>query len=213
VLVCLMLLTSVGDGRNQRAATVRRWAAPATDGTLVTLAVTCLIVLALAVAAAPHPVDPIAAKADGLGWLPPGTRSYADRLRDDIVTTELDSLASCLSTRSETTWAPSYTSDNPLGDPDIARLEARREPSNVPPRDLATVIMAAHNQLAPWVEYIEIEWPGGDLVRTDRSQLPTFEPLTDARLLVAATPTGGQWLSSSSLDRSVGLRCSAAPVL
>jgi hypothetical protein len=213
VLVCLMLLTSVGDGRNQRAATVRRWAAPATDGTLVTLAVTCVIVLALAVAAAPHPVDPIAAKADGLGWLPPGTRSYADRLRDDVVTTELDSLASCLSTRGETTWSPSYTSDNPLADPDIARLEARREPSNVPPGDLATVIMAAHNQLAPWVEYIEIEWPGGDLVRTDRSELPRFEPLTDARLLVAATATGGQWLSSSSLDRAVGLRCSAAPVL
>jgi hypothetical protein len=73
--------------------------------------------------------------------------------------------------------------------------------------------MAAHNQLAPWVEYIEIEWPGGDLVRTDRRELPTFEPLTDARLLVAATSTGGQWLSSSSLDRAVGLRCSAAPVL
>jgi hypothetical protein len=213
VLLCLMLLTSVGDGRQQRARTVRRWAAPATDGTLIILAASCVVVVALAVVGAPHPADGIAARADGLGWLPPGTRVAVDRVRDDIVTTELDSLASCLSTRGGTLWKPFYTVGNPLDEPDVARLVAGREPSLAPPRDLVTVLLAAHNQLAPWVEAIEIEWPGGDLVRTERASLPRYQPLADGDRLVAATTSGGQWVSSGSADEAVALRCSAAPVL
>jgi hypothetical protein len=213
VLLCLMLLTSVGDGRQQRAVTVKRWAAPATDGTLTILAATCLVVGALAVVGAPHPADSIAARADGLGWLPPGTRAAVDRVRDDIVTTELDSLAECLSTQGGTLWKPFYTVENPTDEPDVARLVAGREPSFSPPRDLVTVILAAHNQLAPWVEAIEIEWPGGDVVRTERASLPRYQPLLDGARLVPATTAGGQWVSSGSVDEGVALRCSAAPVL
>src|SRR4029453_5582007 len=116
--------------------------------------------------------DGVAQRADGLGWLPPSTRGTVDRFRDDVVTSELDPLAECLSDRSGTIWKPFYTVENALDEPDVARLVAGREPSLAPPRDLVTVLLAAHNQLAPWVEAIEIEWPGGDLVRTERAGLP-----------------------------------------
>jgi hypothetical protein len=208
------LLTSVGDGRQQRAVTVRRWAAPATDGTLTILAATCVLVVALAVVGAPHAADGIAARADGLGWLPPGIRATVDRVRDDIVTTELDSLASCLSQRGGTIWKPFYTIENPVGEPDVARLVAGREPSYAPPSDLVTVLLAAHNQLAPWVEIIEIEWPGGDdVVRAERALLPRRQPLVDVDLLAPATTSGAQWVSVGTPEEQVVLRCSAAPVL
>lgn len=212
-LVCFMLLTSVGDGRHRRAVAVRRWAMPATDGTLVLLAITCCAAAALAIGAVPHPTDPLASRADGLGWLPPGARADADRVRDDIVTNELAALASCLSTQTGIVWQTSYSSENAVGAPDVARLDAPPESASGVARDLPTVIVAAHNQLAPWVETIEVQLPGGRLVRTDRGSLPRGRPLTDADLLVAATSTGSQWLSGESVDRAVALRCSAGPVI
>jgi hypothetical protein len=207
-----MLLTSVGDGRQHRARVVRRWAAPATDGTLLTLAVTCIAMVAVVVMAAPRPSDPIASRADGLGWLPPPLRAPADRVRDQIVSSELDALTSCLSAHTGVNWRASYTKRNDWWSPDVARLVAGREPNPQPPRQLATAILAAHNQLAPWVEAIEVVWPGGDLVRTERTGLPRSEPVTDGSLLVAATSVGGQWLSGGSVDPALVLRCSAGPV-
>jgi hypothetical protein len=212
MLLCLMLLTSVGDGRQQRVAAVRRWAAPATDGTLAILSGSCLLVVALAVVGAPHPADGVAARADGLGWLPSGTRATVDRVRDDIVNAELGNLATCLSSRGGTIWKPYYTVENPLDEPDVARLEAGRQPAYAPPSDLVTVLLAAHNQLAPWVEAIEVEWPGGELVRTERASLPRHEPLVDLEPLVPATTSGAPWVSSGSVDRAIVLRCSVAPV-
>jgi len=175
--------------------------------------VSCLLIVALAVLGAPRPTDSIAARADGLGWLPPGTRTAVDRVRDDVVTTELDSLASCLSKRGGTVWKPFYTVDNPLDEPDVARLLAAREPAFSPPSDLVNVLMAAHNQLAPWVEAIEVEWPGGELVRAERASLPRHEPLVDLDRLVPATTSGAQWVSSGSPDKDLIFHCSAAPVL
>jgi hypothetical protein len=213
VLLCLLLLTSVGDGRQQRAAAVRRWATPATDGTLGILAASCVLVVLLAVVGAPHPGDSVARRADGLGWLPPGSRATVDRARDDVVTAELDSLASCLSMRGGTVWQPFYTVENPLDEPDVARLVAAREPAFSPPSDLVTVLLAAHNQLAPWVEAIEVEWPGGELVRTERATLPSHEPLVDTDLLVPATSSGAQWVSSGTPDTAITLHCSVASLL
>ena len=212
-LVCAMLLTSVGDGRHRRKRAVRRWAGPATDGTLVILAVSCCAAAVLTIVAVPHPSDPIASRADGLGWLPTDARAYADRVRDDIVTNELNALASCLSSHSDTSWQPSYSSENDAGAPDVARLVSAQAPSDGVPGDLATIVMAAHNQLAPWVEAIEVRWSTGEKVRTERSGLPTRQPLTDAGPLVAATTVGSQWLSGGLPDPTTVLRCSAGPVL
>jgi hypothetical protein len=220
-LVGAMLLTSVGDGRARRARTVRRWAGPATDGTLVILAISCVAATALIVLAVPHLSDPIASRADGLGWLPSGARDYADTVRDDIVTNELNALASCLSARTDTGWVPSYTSENDAGDPDVAKLTAVRSSSSVgAPGDLATVVLAAHNQLAPWVEVIEVHWSTGEKVRTERANLPNRRPVTDATLLAAETAVGSVWLTQDPPNVTQNppnvptiLDCSVGPVL
>lgn len=208
-LLCAMLLTSVGEGRRRRAAAVRQWAAPATDGTLVILATSCVAVVVLALAAVPHPVDPLASRADGLAFVPPAAREAADRVRDDIVTSELDVLVSCLSGRSDTRWSWEYTAGNALAESDVARLSAPEEP---PPVDLATALMAAHNQVAPWVEAIEIEWDDQVLLRLDRTELLKHRPVIDKDRLIAATDEGEEWLVVTELDVTTGLRCSAGPV-
>jgi hypothetical protein len=210
LLLCAMVLTSVGDGRRQRAAAVRRWASPATDGTLVILALSCCAVVTLVVVAVPHPADPVAERADGLGWVPPGAREVVDRARDDVVTHELDTVASCLSSRTGTDWRPSYTTGNPLDEPDVARLTAGFDP---PPADLVAAVMAAHNQLAPWVEAIEIEWRDQVLFRTDRTELFRHRPVLDRDRLIAATNEDGKkWIIPLPLDVTLGLRCSAGNV-
>jgi len=176
------------------------------------LAITCCATAAMAVLAVPHPADPLASRADGLGLLPPGVRAYVDRVRDDIVTNELDALASCLSSRTDTIWQTTYSSENGLDQRDVARFVAAG-PAQGQLLDLATVVMAAHNQLAPWVETIEVEWAGGGLIRTDRETLSRRQPLTDATSLVGASTKGSQWVARWAAKPAVALRCSAGPVL
>ena len=75
--------------------------------------------------------------------------------------------------------------------------------------------MAAHNQLAPWVETIDVRWAGSTLVRIDRHDLPRDHPLTDASELAAAASAGRSLLEDGAgdLDRRTVLHCSAGPVL
>jgi len=217
VIVCLMLLTSVGDGRYQRSGAARRWATDISDGALVAFTLACAGFAVVVIGFVPHPADDWAARADGLGWLPAAARPRVDEVRDDIVTAELDTVASCLSSRSDTGWHTSYTAGNALDEPDIARLQAAAPDDEVPagvPSDLATAIVATHNQLAPWVEAIEVGWgddsTAGAVVRIDRAGLPRNPPLTDASLLPAAAVGGGEWLEGAAVDDAVALRCSAS---
>jgi hypothetical protein len=212
-----MLLTSVGDGRYQRSAAARRWATDISDGALVAFTLACVGFAVVMIGFVPHPADDWAARADGLGWLPAAARPRVDEVRDDIVTAELDTVASCLSSRSDTGWHTSYTAGNALDEPDIARLQAAAPDDEVPagvPSDLATAIVATHNQLAPWVEAIEVGWgddsTAGAVVRIDRAGLPRNPPLTDASLLPAAAVGGGEWLEGATVDDAVALRCSAS---
>jgi hypothetical protein len=119
-------------------------------------------------------------------------------------------VASCLSSRTGTDWRPSYTTGNPLDEPDVARLTAGFDP---PPADLVAAVMAAHNQLAPWVEAIEIEWRDQVLFRTDRTELFRHRPVLDRDRLIAATNEDGKkWIIPLPLDVTLGLRCSAGNV-
>jgi hypothetical protein len=212
-LVCFMLVRGVGPGRARRAEAVRRRLSEATDGTLGALALVCVVVTVVVVGLVPRVDRERLSGADGLAWLAPALRSPADRVRDRVVTTELDAVATCLTRRQATGWNRDYTSGNPPGDADVAELVvARGEPD---PADVVTAVTAAHNQLAPWVETIEVTWNGSTVVQVDRSRLPHGHPVTDATRVVRAATAGRSMLEDGApdLDRSTVLHCSAGPVL
>lgn len=211
-LVCFMLVRGVGPGRARRAVAVRRHTSRLGDRPLLASALACVAVAAVVVAVGPRVDGDRLSGADGLGWLPPTLRPTADRLRDRVVTTELDAVATCLTRRQPTVWNRSYTTGNPLDDPDVARMIVA--PGALDPGDVSTAVAAAHNQLAPWVETINVDQAGATLVRVDRDHLPRDHPLTDASRLVAAASTGKTLLTdgASDVDRRTLLHCSAGPV-
>ena len=212
-LVCFMLVRGVGPGRARRADAVRKRLSEATDGTLGALALLCVAVTVVVAGVVPRVDRERLSGADGLAWLPPALRSPADRLRDRVVTTELDAVATCLTRRQPTGWNRDYTSGNAPGDVDVGELVvARGEPV---PADVVTAVTAAHNQLAPWVETIEVTWDGSTVAQVDRSRLPHGHPVTDATRVVRAATAGRSLLEQGApdLDRSTVLHCSAGPVL
>lgn len=170
-------------------------------------------VAVVVVAVAPRVDRERLAGADGLAWLPPALRAPADRARDRVVTTELDAVTTCLTRRQPTGWEREYTAANPIGEADVGRLVVTQ--GNLHPTDVVTAVAAAHNQLAPWVETIEVRWNGATVVQVDRTRLPRSRPITHPSPLVGAATIGGTLLerAAAGLDRSTVLHCSAGPVL
>ena len=78
---------------------------------------------------------------------------------------------------------------------------------------VATAAAAAHNQLAPWVERLEIAEGDTVVLALDRTELPAAIPADDAADLVGAAVTGGDILADAAhVDRGLALRCSVGPV-
>ncbi|HLM65626.1 MAG TPA: hypothetical protein VK306_15115 [Acidimicrobiales bacterium] len=213
VLLCLLLIGGLGAARVRRAAEVRRRVQRLSDTVLALVAGACVLLIFVVALVLPRLGGGPFTGADGLAWVPPAGRATVDRLRDAIVATELDAVSSCLSRRQATGWTNGHTPGNPLDEPDVARLDVAR---NLPdPGETLAAVTAAHNQLAPWVETIEVTWAGTVLVRTDRSALPADHVVSDPAAIVAASTEGRAWLAEgeASFNRPVALRCSAGPVV
>ncbi len=213
VVVCVLLVTGVGDARARRAAAVRAFVArldPGASGALAAAAVAVVVCVALA---APRLDAGRLSGADGLGWAPVRLRATLDRVRDDVATTELDVVASCLGERQDIGWRVGYTGANPPAAPDVARLTGPRSAAS--PGVAVTAAVAAHNQLAPWVEQLEIAAGDEVLLTVDRTALPDAVPVTDAGLLADAALTGRDVVTDGAgdFDRALALRCSAGPVI
>jgi hypothetical protein len=213
-LVCLMIVGGIGDGRARRAELVRRAAAGVSDAGIAALASAALLVTVVTVVEAPRLSGGTLAGADGLGWLPPRLRPTADRVRDTVVTSELHAVGACLTAPQGVVWATHYSEDNPVAAPDVALLSAAGGPA---PEDgqLVTAALAADNQLAPWVEVLEIADGDAVVFTIDRSALPHHELRTDASTLASVATTGRDRLAAaaSRSDLDVALACSAGPVL
>ncbi len=213
-LVCLMIVGGVGDGRARRAELVRRAAAGVSDAGLAALAAAALLVTVVTVVGAPRLSGGALAGADGLGWLPARLRPTADRVRDTVVTSELHAVGACLTDHQGVVWATHYSEDTPVAAPDVARLSAAGGPD---PEDgqLVTAALAADNQLAPWVEVLEIADGDAVVFTIDRSGLSHHELRTDASTLASVATTGRDRLAvaASDSDLDVALACSAGPVL
>lgn len=210
--LCFLLVAGVGDAHHRRADRLARLAGQAGPVPVGALAVAAVFVAAGVVALVPRAdAGPLAAD-DGLGWAPARLRDNLDRLRDDVVTAELHAADGCLSDRQGLTWRTSHTAGNPPGARDTATIRASG--GTPTPSQIATAVAALHNQLAPWVEGIEV-WSGYvRLVVLDRASLPSGRPLVDAAALERGATEGHALLAGApgGIERATALACAAAPL-
>ncbi len=212
--LCLMMLVGVGDGRVRRAELVRRRATRWSNGAVVALAAGALSVAAIVVVAGPRLSGGPLTGVDGLGWAPARLRPAVDGLRDEIVAAELRALASCLTEHQGMVWSVEYSSDNPLDAPDVARLSLGRdlEPE---PAALVTAMVAADNQLASWVELVELAIGDTVALTVDRQALSHDNVRGDAPTLDPGIVIGSDLAAAGvpGYDRRLALVCSAGPVV
>jgi hypothetical protein len=213
-VLCLMMLAGVGDARAQRAARLRRATASWPDAGVVALASGALALAVAVVAVAPRVSPGILTGDDGLAWAPARLRPAVDDVRDEVVTAELRALASCLTDHQETVWSVDYSADNPADAPDVARLSARRgdEPGSAA---LVTAALAADNQLAAWVEVVEIAIGDAVVLELDRRELGHHGVRVDPATLNPGIVIGGgvAVAGAEGVDKRAALVCSAGPVL
>jgi hypothetical protein len=213
-VLCLMMLAGVGDTRARRAARLRRATASWPDGGVVALAAGGLALALAVVAIGPRLSGGVLTGHDGLAWVPARLRPAVDGVRDDVVAAELRALRSCLSRRQALVWSADHTADNPIGDLDVARLSLGR--GDTPrPSALVTAALAADNQLAAWVEVVEITVGDAVVLELDRRELGHHGVRLDAATLVPGIVSGGDVALSGSaaVDRRVAIACSAGLAL
>jgi hypothetical protein len=213
-VLCLMMLAGVGEIRARRATRLRRATAWWPDAGVVALATGALAVALSVVAVGPRVSGGILTGNDGLAWVPAPLRPAVDGVRDDVVGAELRALRSCLSRQQGWAWSAGYTADNPIDEPDAARLSV--QPGDTPgPATLVTAALAADNQLAPWVEVVEIAVGDSVVLSVDRRGLDHHGVRVDPATLGPGTLSGLDVLLSESatVDRRVALACSAGPAL
>ena len=209
--VCFLLVTGSGEAHDRRVRALRSRLQPlgrVGTGSLAVAAVTVVLGVPLL---GPRVDGGGPSGADGLAWVPPTLRDEVDRVRDAMVRAELHAASACLSESQNSRWDFTYTSGNPAAAPDVATLHTER--ADPAAADVATVVVAVHNQLAPWVEEIEVVADGTAVARLERETLSTAWPV--AHTPVGAAVTGADLLrdGTSGFDRRVALRCSAGAVL
>ena len=212
-LACYALVAGLGPVRERRIAQLRELTGRVSGSTVAAMSVASVVFAVVVTTVVPRADAGPLAGDDGLGWAPPSVRGRIDRLRDVVVEAELHAAAGCLNGPHGLRWDASYTRRNPIGDEDVARLTFG---AGLPtPGDLATVAAALHNQLAPWVETIELGAPSRPLLVVDRTELRSSSPLADPEALADAATKGRALVEDGieEFDRSLALDCSVSPVL
>jgi hypothetical protein len=209
-VACFLLLRAGGTTAAHRRTVLYRATRRLPEPALIA----CVVVVVLAGAAfavAGPQVDVGFVRAhDGLGWLPPGLRASVDAARDDVVHEELDALTTCLGDGQAGLWTAAYTDRNALADDDVAVLVA--DPARPPDQPvLAAAALAADNQLAPWVETVEVRVGDSPVLTVARAGHAHDQPLTDAAALRDRTAGAPEWLAAAAplVDRDRVLTCSA----
>jgi hypothetical protein len=212
VAVCFLLVAGSGAAHDRRALTVRSRVQRLGAARATSLAVAAAVAVVLLPVIGPRAAGGPLAGADGLAWAPARLRDNVDRVRDDLVTAELDAATGCLSGRQDASWRSAYTAGNPLDQDDVVTLRPGRTIPDA--AEVVTAVAAVHNQLAPWVEGIEVVSGGEVVAAVDRAGLPTAGPVADPASVERAATAGDDLLRAGAggFDRRVALRCSAGPV-
>ena len=207
---CVLLLRGGGRTADRRANALHRVTRRVPEYAVAGLTA-CVVIAFASIAVAGPNVDVSFLRAhDGLGWVPAGLRADVDGLRDEIVTNELDAATECLSGDQLKLWTASYTTANPVDDPDVARLTA--DPARAPDQGaIAAAALVAHNHLASWVETVEIAVGDQVVLTVDRRGMPRDEPLTDATVLREHAVGTPDWLNAVAplVNGETVLSCSA----
>lgn len=213
-VLCLIMLAGMGETRARRATRLRRATASWPDAGVVALATGALALALVVVAVGPRVSGGVLTGHDGLAWVPAPFRAAVDGVRDEVVTAELRTLRSCLSRHQGWAWSAGYTADNPVDDPDSARLTLERG-DRPGPSALVTAALAADNQLAPWVEVVEIAVGDAVVLALDRRELDHHGVRVDPATLGPGIVSGGDVLlaGSAAVDGRVAFACSAGPAL
>jgi hypothetical protein len=209
--VCFLLVAGSGAAHGRRALALRRRLQPLGNAAVVSLAVAALALVVWVPLVGPRTGGVRPAGADDLAWAPSVLRNEVDRVRDAIVRAELHAATVCLSERQDISWDSTYTDGNPPGERDVATL--RTEQADPAPGEVATAVVAVHNQLAAWVDDIEVVAGEASVARVERWRLPSAAPAAHAP--VGAATVGANLIRDgvAGFDRGVALRCSAGPVL
>ena len=209
-VACFLLLRAGGATAARRRNVLDRATRRLPEAAL-TACVVAVVLAGAALAVAGPRLDVGFVRADdGLGWLPPGLRTSVDTARDDVVHEELDALTACLDGDQAGLWVASYTDGNAPADDDVATLVA--DPARPPDQAaLAAAALAADNDLAPWVEAVEIRVGETPALVVARQGHAHDQPLTDAAALRERTAGAPEWLIAAAplVDRGHVLTCSA----
>ncbi len=209
-VACFLLLRAGGATAARRRNVLYRATRRLPEAALTACVVAVVLAGAALAVAGPRLEVGFVRADDGLGWLPPGLRTSVDAARDDVVHDELDALTGCLDRDQPGLWVASYTDGNAPADDDVATLVA--DPARTPDQaGLATAALAADNQLAPWVETVEIRVGETPVLVVARQGHAHDQPLTDAAALRDRTLGAPEWLAATAplVDRDRVLTCSA----
>jgi hypothetical protein len=212
-VLCLMMLAGVGETRLRRATRLRQAAASWSDDAVVALASGALALAVAVVAVGPNVRGGILTGHDGLAWVPAGVRPTVDGVRDDVVGAELRALRSCLTEHQGIAWSVDHTTGDVDG-PDVARLSIGWD-EQPRPATLVAATLAADNQLAPWVEVVEIAVGDAVVLQLDRQALHHHGVRVDPATLGPGIVSGAgvAVAGATSVDRRLALVCSAGPAL
>jgi hypothetical protein len=209
--VCFLLVAGSGAAHDRRALALRRRLRPLATAGVAALAVAAVALVVWVPLLGPRADGGRLAGPDDLTWVPAVLRDELDRVRDAMVRAELHAATACLSERQDTSWGYTYTNGNPPGAQDVATL--RTEEAEPAPGEVATAVVAVHNQVAAWVDDIEVVAGETPVARVERSRLPTAAPAAHAPVAAAASGSDLIREGVAGFDRDVALRCSAGPVL
>jgi hypothetical protein len=212
-VLCLMMLAGVGESRLRRATRLRQAAASWSDDAVVALASGALALAVAVVAVGPRVHGGILTGHDGLAWVPAGVRPTVDGVRDDVVGAELRALRSCLTEHQGIAWSVDHTTGDVDGT-DVARLSIGGD-EQPRPATLVTATLAADNQLAPWVEVVEIAVGDAVVLQLDRQALHHHGVRVDPATLGPGIVSGAgvAVAGATGVDRRVALVCSAGRAL
>lgn len=212
-LGCFAVVRGLGPGVATRRAAATSFTKRMTEGG-VTLLVGILLVVGAFAALSGRRTGDFPAGATRLSFVPTPFRSSVDKGRDAVVQHEIDELSTCLSRQISTSWEAIHSDKNPLADEDVALLILPTD-EQLSAGQLQMALMAAQNQLAEWVDVIDIGTGGGapPVARLDRSLLRHDVVITDPTVLLSAVVTGREQLGQP--DQSIvgrALDCSAKAI-